>query len=56
MVLYSIDIVEGVCMPIVFHLAKISFLFRRQNLSAIKEKAVSSCDTSQFILSCHTLL
>ena len=32
-------------MPIVFHLARISFLFRRENLSSIKEKAVSSCDT-----------
>ena len=43
-------------MPIVFHVARISFLFGRENLSALKGKAVSSCDTkrdtSQFTLWC----
>ena len=47
------QIVEGACMPIVFHVARISFLFRQENLSAIKGKAGSSHDTSQFTLWCY---
>ena len=47
-------------MPIVLHVARISFLFTQENLSAIKGKAVSSsdtasCDTSQFTSWCHML-
>ena len=48
-------------MPIVFHLARISLLFRQENLKAIKGKAVSSsdntsCDNSQFTSWCHTFV
>ena len=54
-----VQILESTCMPIVFHLARISLLFRRENLQAIKGKAVSSrdttsCENSQFTSWCHS--